>query len=44
MVVEATLVIPKTETEAADKDGHDKTYPHNQGIPSHMNTSHSICG
>lgn len=44
MVVEATLVIPKTETEAADKDGHDKAYPHNQGIPSHTNTSHSICG
>lgn len=42
MVIEARLVIPKTEIQAADKDRNDKEYPHKQGIPSHTNISHSI--
>lgn len=40
MVIEARLVIPKTEIQAADKDRNDKEYPHKQGIPSHTNISH----
>lgn len=42
MVIEVTPGIPKTEIQAADKDGDDKEDSYKQGILFHVNISHSI--